>query len=59
MWVATGIYRSVYGSLCMSIEVYGCLWESMNKYEYVSVYGSFMHFYESLWEITRIGPKHP
>ena len=30
----------VYGSLCMSMGIYGCLWEFMDKYNYVSAYGS-------------------
>ena len=44
-----GVYEC-YGSLCVSMGVYGCLRESMKEYEYVS-------FNEGLWEFVRVyGP---
>ena len=44
--------RECYGSLCVSMGVYGCLRESMDKYKYVSVHEclwKFVRVYGSLW----------
>ena len=49
-----------YGNLCLSMGVYGCLRESMDKYKYVSVYECYgrlcvsMGIYESLWWFFRV-----
>ena len=41
-----GVYE-FYGSLCVSMVVYGCLRDSMDKYKYDSVH-------ECLWEFARV-----
>ena len=46
------VFMGVNGGLCVSIEVYEGLWESMDKHEYTKVYGcqrEFMGVYGSLF----------